>query len=156
MRAHGLSSLLALVVAGGCAVVVGAGCGGGGEPHESDASPGDTAMDRPIDASGTGGAAGGPGGIGGSGGAGGGGGGGGSVVTGAEIGATCALAADCKSGFCFDGVCCRSDCSGMCQSCNQPGSVGTCTNVPVGADPRNDCPDDGATGCMRDGFCDGT
>src|SRR5262252_8014370 len=98
MRALRLSSLLALVVVGGGASLIG--CGGGGEAHEGDASPGDTAMDRPIDAGGTGGAAGGPGGIGGSGGAGGGGGGGGSVVTGAEIGATCALAADCKSGFC--------------------------------------------------------
>ena len=29
-------------------------------------------------------------------------------------------------------------------------------NVPVGADPRNECPDDGVAGCMRDGFCDGT
>ena len=73
-----------------------------------------------------------------------------------EAGADCTLAADCKSGFCFDGVCCRSDCSGSCQSCAVDGSVGTCTNVPVGADPRNDCPDEGVAGCGRNGFCDGT
>ena len=63
---------------------------------------------------------------------------------------------DCKSGFCFDGVCCRSDCAGLCQSCALPGSVGTCMNAPVGTDPRNECPDDGIAGCMRDGTCDGT
>src|SRR5262249_2532280 len=73
-----------------------------------------------------------------------------------EAGGECAAAGDCKSGFCSDGVCCRSDCSGVCQSCAVDGSVGTCTNVPVGVDPRNDCPDDGAASCGRDGFCDGT
>ena len=73
-----------------------------------------------------------------------------------EAGGICATAADCKSGFCFDGVCCRSDCSGACQSCAVEGSVGTCTDVPVGADPRNDCPDDGVASCGRNGSCDGT
>jgi hypothetical protein len=74
----------------------------------------------------------------------------------AEAGGECRTAGDCKSGFCADGVCCRSDCSGACQSCAVEGSVGTCTNVPVGADPRNDCPDDGIASCGRDGSCDGT
>ena len=83
-------------------------------------------------------------------------GGAGGTTAGAEIGAACAAADDCKSGFCFDDICCRSDCSGLCQSCAQPGSVGTCMNVPVGTDPRDECPDDGVAGCMRDGFCDGT
>src|SRR5205085_2226657 len=31
-----------------------------------------------------------------------------------------------------------------------------CVNVPVGADPRDDCRDDGVGGCLTDGFCDGT
>jgi hypothetical protein len=133
MRVRRVFSLLALL---------GAGCGGAGETRQpNDGSP---PVDAPIDmASGGAGAAGG-------------GGAGGSATTGAEIGAACAVAGDCKSGFCFDGICCRSDCSGLCQSCAQPGSVGTCMNVPVGADPRDECPDDGATGCLRDGFCDGT
>jgi hypothetical protein len=34
--------------------------------------------------------------------------------------------------------------------------VGTCTSVPLGADPRNDCPDDGIASCGREGHCDGT
>ena len=74
----------------------------------------------------------------------------------AEAGGECSAGADCKSSFCFDGVCCRSDCSGACQSCAVEGSIGTCTNVPVGADPRNDCPDDGVASCGRSGSCDGT
>jgi len=73
-----------------------------------------------------------------------------------EAGGSCTLARDCKSGFCSEGVCCRSDCSGLCQSCTVEGSVGTCTSVPVGADPRNECPDDGVASCGRDGTCDGT
>src|SRR5262245_15258041 len=73
-----------------------------------------------------------------------------------EPGGACTEPGDCKSGFCFDGVCCRSDCSGLCQSCAIEGSVGTCTNIPVGTDPRNDCPDEGVASCGRNGFCDGT
>ena len=73
-----------------------------------------------------------------------------------EPGGACSTAGDCKSGFCSDGVCCRADCSGVCQSCAIEGSVGTCANIPVGADPRNDCPDEGATSCGRNGYCDGT
>jgi len=141
MRACRLVSLLALVAAG---------CGGAGETRQ----PTDAATDTPIDMAG--GSAGGSGAAGTTGGAGGIAGGGGSGIAGAEVGAACAIAADCRSGFCFDDTCCRSDCSGLCQSCAQPGSVGTCMNVPVGADPRDECPDDGAAGCMRDGFCDGT
>src|SRR5262245_44934861 len=81
---------------------------------------------------------------------------GGQVAALIEAGGLCATAGDCKSGFCFDGVCCRSDCSGLCQSCAVDGSVGTCTSVPVGADPHNECPDDGVASCGRDGTCDGT
>src|SRR6185503_3955482 len=73
-----------------------------------------------------------------------------------EAGGSCSAGGDCKSGFCFDGVCCHSDCSGLCQSCAIEGSVGTCANVPVGADPHDDCPDEGATSCGRNGACDGT
>jgi len=136
--------LLALVVAG-------ASCGGAGESRKPDGSP---PPDAPIDTAvgGRGGSAGGS--VGGTGG--GAAGAGGSVAPGAEVGATCTIDDDCKSGHCFDKICCRSDCSGLCQSCAQPGSVGTCMNVPVGLDPRGDCQDDGVTGCMNDGFCDGT
>ena len=157
MLARRLLPLLALVVVSGGGV---AGCGGGGEMRAPiDASvPKDTAVDM-AGGGGSGGDAGsgGAGGQGGTAGTGGGGGGsGGSVAPGAETGAACAIADDCKSGFCFDNICCRSDCAGLCQSCDQQGSVGTCMNVPVGADPRNECPDDGVGGCMRNGYCDGT
>src|SRR5262245_25935592 len=86
-----------------------AGCGGGGEQRQGDAS-----ADAPIDMTGARGGTTGTGGDGGggAGGAGATGGGGGTVTTGAEIGAACAIADDCKSGFCFDNGCCRSDCSG--------------------------------------------
>src|SRR5262245_17347337 len=141
MPARRLLLLLAL-----CA----AGCGGGGETRPPpDGSP-------PVDAAGSGGR-GGATGAAGTGGAGGAiAGAGGSVAPGAEIGAACAMDGDCKSGHCFDSICCRSDCADLCQSCAQPGSVGTCMNVPVGADPRNDCSDEGITSCGRNGFCDGT
>ncbi|HMF39125.1 MAG TPA: hypothetical protein VKQ32_00460 [Polyangia bacterium] len=108
-----------------------AACGGGGEPHVTSGS-------------------------GGGGSAGGGGTPPGGPLALIEAGGECDAAKDCKSGFCSDGVCCRSDCSGACQSCAVEGSLGTCTSVPVGADPRNDCPDDGSASCGRTGFCDGT
>lgn len=49
------------------------------------------------------------------------------------LGDGCTLATDCQSGFCADGVCCNSACGGTndCQSCNAPGSVGTCVLAPA-------------------------
>ena len=108
-------------------------CGGGGEARNGSGRAGDDGS------GGRGGAA-----------------AGGQLAALIEAGGLCAAPGDCKTGFCFDGVCCRSDCSGLCQSCAVEGSVGTCTSVPVGADPRNDCPGDGAASCGRDGSCDGT
>src|SRR4051812_6509461 len=106
MRSRRPLSLLALLAAG---------CGGGGETRQSnDGAP-------PVDMAAGGGGTG----LGGGGGAIGGAGG---TTTGAEIGAACLTAGDCKGGYCFDDICCRSDCSGLCQSCSQPGSVGTCMN----------------------------
>ena len=80
MRACRLVSLLALVAAG---------CGGAGEARQ----PIDGGGDVPIDLGGGGGA----GGAAGTTGA------GGSAIPGAEVGATCTTAAECKRGFCFDG-----------------------------------------------------
>ena len=111
-----------------------AGCGGGGESRQPSGEAGDGQQ----------------------GGGGGGGPSGGQFAALIEAGGTCDAPTDCKSGFCSDGVCCRSDCAGLCQSCTVEGSVGTCTSVPVGADPRNECPDDGVASCGRNGFCDGT
>ena len=65
---------------------------------------------------------------------------------------SCTANADCESGFCVDGVCCDSGCSGECQACNLPGLVGTCSPV-AGAPhaPRRAC--DGSGTCA--GTCDG-
>ncbi len=52
-----------------------------------------------------------------------------------KIGAPCKEGTECSSGSCADGVCCNESCSAVCQSCNVPGSVGTCTmpaNLPDG------------------------
>jgi hypothetical protein len=54
-------------------------------------------------------------------------------------GSTCTEGRECSSGFCVDGYCCNSDCSGACQACNLSGSAGICANVAMGFDPANDC-----------------
>ena len=63
------------------------------------------------------------------------------------IGATCAAAAECNSGLCEQGVCCAAACTGICRSCALAGTLGTCTSVPAGADPLNQCADQGAASC---------
>ena len=70
--------------------------------------------------------------------------------------------AECATGLtCVDGVCCDSTCTGDCQACDLPGSVGTCTTLTTGQphhtidapSPRSSpCPGSGA--CV--GYCDGT
>jgi hypothetical protein len=71
------------------------------------------------------------------------------------VGQPCASGGQCATGFCFDGVCCQSDCSGVCQTCAAAGSVGTCLPAEIGTDPRQDCPDQGTASCQHDGQCDG-
>ena len=79
----------------------------------------------------------------------------------ADLGAaeTCGRNAQCASGHCVDGVCCDSACSGLCEGCaaqkKGAGIDGECGPVRSGFDPDDDCPDDGATSCLRDGACDG-
>lgn len=70
-------------------------------------------------------------------------------------GLACNADADCASGFCTDGVCCQSDCSGPCESCNQPGQAGSCQPHAAGTDPDQDCLDaaKGTGACA--GACDG-
>jgi hypothetical protein len=47
-------------------------------------------------------------------------------------GGPCGAASDCHSGICSpDGVCCNLDCTENCRRCDLPGSVGTCSNVPL-------------------------
>jgi MYXO-CTERM domain-containing protein len=74
-------------------------------------------------------------------------------------GAPCERSAQCKSGFCADGVCCDVACNGKCQACRAEnktsGDDGVCGLAKEGIDPHDDCPDDGALSCKRDGLCDG-
>lgn len=74
-------------------------------------------------------------------------------------GAVCAGTNQCQSGFCVDGVCCATACTGGCQACSAAkkgnGVDGECAPVSNGLDPDNDCPNDGAQTCNRDGACNG-
>ena len=75
-------------------------------------------------------------------------------------GAPCSRAAQCESGFCVDGVCCDGACDGICEACTAAAKAtgtgdGECGPVKEGTDPDDDCPDDGAASCQRDGVCDG-
>jgi hypothetical protein len=73
-----------------------------------------------------------------------------------ELGATCALPADCASNFCVEGICCNNACAGTCQTCAAATSKGTCRAAAAGTDPKNSCPDDGVATCQRNGMCDGS
>jgi hypothetical protein len=55
-----------------------------------------------------------------------------------DVAAACTAPDQCTSGFCNDGVCCASDCSGACKSC-VAATVGTCTNYAAGTDPDGEC-----------------
>jgi len=69
-------------------------------------------------------------------------------------GVACAKDTDCVTGFCTDGVCCDTACTGQCEACDAAGSFGTCTAVtgtPHGA--RTACVAAGTGVCAR--ACDG-
>src|SRR6266545_766611 len=71
-------------------------------------------------------------------------------------GEACVRAVECASGFCTDGVCCRSACVGACRTCAAPSASGTCVIVaPDIADPHGVCRDEGAARCGQNGKCDG-
>jgi hypothetical protein len=70
-------------------------------------------------------------------------------------GASCTDAASCQSGFCVDKVCCDSACASRCNACDVTGFRGTCRPVLAGQDPDNECDQEAATTCGRDGTCDG-
>jgi hypothetical protein len=69
-------------------------------------------------------------------------------------GESCSFAYQCSSGFCVDGVCCESDCSGYCEACSAAKTGygdGTCAPIAADTDPDAEC-DDGL--CVT-GLCDG-
>jgi hypothetical protein len=68
-------------------------------------------------------------------------------------GQPCIDAGKCASGYCVDGVCCNTDCSGQCMEC----SLGACRNV-SGTDACNGtdaCCNQGGFGCCQ-GVCEST
>src|SRR5581483_2069877 len=71
-----------------------------------------------------------------------------------DNGSACGQDSACKSGHCADGVCCDTACTGQCQRCDLPSTLGTCSIIsgaPVGGRPA--CTTDGSA-CG--GTCDGT
>lgn len=97
------------------------------------------------------------------------------------LGQTCGASNQCISGICADGVCCNTDCTGACRSCNIAGSVGTCSNysantdpeaecglcricngiggcsnAAAGTDPKDQCDQQSTASCGRDGQCSGS
>src|SRR5262245_16787274 len=75
----------------------------------------------------------------------------------APNGAVCANKDECLSGFCEQGICCQTACTGVCKSCALTLSRGTCSNIPDGgADILSRCADQGGPSCGTDGFCNGT
>ena len=63
---------------------------------------------------------------------------------------SCAKSAACSTGYCTDGVCCTTACSGTCAACNLAGKKGTCTALAKGKqDPT------GAKPCTGKFVCDG-
>jgi len=66
---------------------------------------------------------------------------------------SCMGPADCPSGFCVDGVCCDSACSGICEACSAvkkgSGIDGLCEPIGIDLDPDGEC----KTACDGDGAC---
>lgn len=65
-----------------------------------------------------------------------------------SLGDACTSSSQCTSTFCADGTCCDKPCSGSCDRCNLPGSLGACSPAPA-TDP-------GSPACGSNVTCDGT
>jgi MYXO-CTERM domain-containing protein len=76
-----------------------------------------------------------------------------------DDGTECSAGRECSSGFCVENVCCDSACDGTCQACTATnkasGEDGVCGDAKAGTDAHDDCADEGALTCKRDGTCDG-
>jgi Galactose oxidase, central domain len=73
-------------------------------------------------------------------------------------GAPCSAPSECLSGACVDGVCCNSSCDQVCSACtsDKTGAAdGICAPIADGTDPDDECAAEVASGCGRDGFCNG-
>jgi hypothetical protein len=70
-------------------------------------------------------------------------------------GAACTTNVECGTGYCVDGVCCESECTGACRSCATPSAKGTCAPLDAVKDPRGICGvGDCGTGKCIAGACD--
>jgi hypothetical protein len=72
------------------------------------------------------------------------------------IGEPCQSGIQCGTGFCEDGVCCESACSGVCERCDGPGREGRCDAIEGGFDPQEECATTAADTCATTGVCSGT
>jgi hypothetical protein len=70
-------------------------------------------------------------------------------------GTRCTSQSACRSGFCVDGVCCNMACTVTCAACNVPGLAGSCSLIPEGTDPDNECGQEPHATCKQDGMCNG-
>ena len=73
------------------------------------------------------------------------------------VGVSCGAAGECASGFCEQGVCCGSSCTGTCRSCALAATLGVCSNIPLGQPDivAGRCPTTAVATCGTDGTCDG-
>lgn len=71
----------------------------------------------------------------------------------------CTKGTDCATGYCYDGVCCNTICSGTCKACSAAKkgySVdGLCEGIKDGTDPDSECGTMGSGVCSSDGVCNG-
>jgi hypothetical protein len=74
-----------------------------------------------------------------------------------DAGAPCGHAGQCASGFCTNGVCCKTACAGACQVCDASGD-GTCTTVVdgTGCGSGNICCNGSCQECCDRDDCSGT
>jgi hypothetical protein len=70
------------------------------------------------------------------------------------LGSACTQGEDCEAGFCVDGLCCDSACTGTCVACDRAGAQGTCG--PVMGAPRGSRPACLGAGTACGGQCDGS
>jgi hypothetical protein len=76
----------------------------------------------------------------------------------AAQGGACQFAGECGTGKCVDGFCCDGACDGVCESCAGAAwgiANGTCTPIPAGQDPDDDCSFQDRSTCGTTGVCDG-
>ena len=78
----------------------------------------------------------------------------------AALGRPATDASACASGFVVDGVCCDTPSCGPCETCDVAKKernefVGRCSAAKAGTDPHDDCADEGAPTCGKNGQCDG-